>query len=938
MVETSQDEASAPGQRGAAPAWHALEPDAVATELGTDLSGGLSEKEARRRLTEYGANQLREARTVTWWQVLARQFRSLVVVLLVAAAVVAFAMGDVLEGCSIVVVIILNAGIGFITEFRANRAMEALQKLGAQDIVVVRGGERRTVPATDVVPGDLIALHEGDSIPADGRVVESAGLQVDEAPLTGESVPVVKFTRALEDRDTPLADRDNMAYKGTHVASGNGLVVVCATGMDTEIGRVSELVAAEEEEETPLEKRLARMGRRLVVFCLGVAVVVAVAGILRRKDPLLMIEAGIALAIAAVPEGLPAVATIALAVGMRRMVRQNALIRRLAAVETLGSATCVCTDKTGTLTRNEMTVNTIVLPGRRIEVWGSGYAPEGQFVEDDEHIDAGRDAQIRRLLVASALCNNATLHRSEGDGWEVTGDPTEAALVVAARKAGMDEEELRGRHAERVEFPFSSDSMMMGTVNAGLDAEMAADSGLGLSVKGAPSRVLEHCAFIMTAEGQRSLTEEDREHLERENEELAREGLRVLAVGFRPLEEEPEDRTEACRDLVWLGLVGIADPPREEVRETVGTLTAAGIKTVMITGDQPATAARTAAVLNIAPEGAPTLTGAQVQEMSPEDLERELEDVEVFARVSPEQKVDILNALQRRGEICAMLGDGVNDAVALKGADIGVAMGIKGTDVAKETADMVLLDDRFVTVGRAVHQGRIIYSNIKKFIHYLFSCNLSEVGTMLVASLLGEPLPLLPLQILWLNMITDVLPALSLAMEPGEKDVMERPPRSPGASLLDGGTVRPILGYGSLMTVATLAAFLFGLLVHERPDAETPHYAAVTMSFLTIGFAQLFHVFNSRKERGAMHGAQWVSNPYVLGAIGMTVLLQLAAVYAPGLNAVLKTVPPAPVDWLVIVGCSLMPLTLGQVIRRISERWNTGGEAPAGPAMEGSGA
>ena len=935
-VSDPQTNSIATEQKGKA--WHTLEPDAVADELETDLSDGLSEGEAKSRLVEYGPNQLRKARTITWWEVLLRQFKSLVVLLLVAAALLAFGMGETLEGFAIVMVIVLNAGVGFITEYRANRAMEALQKLGAQDIVVVRGGNRRTIPATDVVPGDLIALHEGDSIPADGRLVEAAGLQVDEAPLTGESVPVVKYVRALEDEDTPLADRDNMAYKGTHVASGNGLLVICGTGMDTEIGHVSELVAAEEEEETPLEERLARMGRRLIVLCLGVAVVVALAGILRGEEVLLMIEAGIALAIAAVPEGLPAVATITLAVGMRRMVRQNALIRRLAAVETLGSATCVCTDKTGTLTRNEMTVNVIALPDRSVEVWGSGYAPEGQFVEDDDRIDAAADEQLRRLLLASVLCNNATLGQSEDEEWKITGDPTEAALVVAARKAGMHEKDLRDAHPEQAEFAFSSETMMMGTVNAGLDAEMREDSGLALCVKGAPTRVLECCSRILERDGRRDLNQEDRDRLETENQSLAEEGLRMLAVAWRPLEEEPKDRQEAYSDLTWLGLAGIADPPREEVRETVDTLTKAGIKTVMITGDQPATAARIASVLHIAPEDAPTLTGAEVARMSPEELAERLAEVEVFARVNPEQKVDILNGLQERGEICAMLGDGVNDAVALKGADIGVAMGIKGTDVAKETADMVLLDDRFVTVGKAVHQGRIIYSNIKKFVHYLFSCNLSEVGTMLLASLAGHPLPLLPLQILWLNMITDVLPALSLAMEPGEKDIMEKPPRSPDASLLDPKTVKSILGYGFLMTVATLAAFFYGVMTHEPAEAGEPNFAAITMSFLTIGFAQLFHVFDSRKERKPMRGGEWFTNRYVLGAVVVTVLLQLAAVYAPGLPTILKTQPPTGVDWLVIAGCALMPVTVGQVLRRIrTHREDSGEPATKGATAESAG-
>ncbi len=905
-------------------AWHTLSAGEAAQKLETDPAEGLSGKEARRRLSQWGPNQLRQTRQVPWWEVLVRQFKSLVVLLLVAAAVVAFSMQDVLEGISIVAVILLNAGIGFFTEYRANRAMEALQKLGAADAVLLRDGELRTVNAADVVPGDVLVLHEGDSVPADARLLEAPGMQVEEASLTGESVPVVKNTRLLDDPDTSLADRTNMVFKGTHVAGGNGRAVVVATGMDTEIGRVSELVTATEDVETPLEQRLARLGRRLIAFCLGVAVIVAVAGIVQGTEIGLMIEAAIALAVAAVPEGLPAVATIALAVGMQRMARRNALIRRLPAVETLGSATCVCTDKTGTMTRNEMMVIRIRTGGREVEVTGSGYAPEGGFKEGDRALDPARDGQLTALLTAAVLCNNAGLTRTEDGDWEVTGDPTEAALVTAAAKADLWARDLREEHQELREFPFSSDAMMMGTVNDGLDGRLRGGEGRALCVKGAPTRVADACTKWLTGAGIESLDEQERERILARDEELAGEGLRMLGVAFRPVEQVPEEVEEAYADLIWLGLAAIEDPPRDEVRETVDTLTRAGIKTVMITGDHAATARRIAAALHVAPEDAPVITGRQLTDMSADELAERVEEVEVFARVSPEQKVDILEALQRRGEICAMLGDGVNDAVALKRADIGVAMGIKGTDVARETADMVLLDDRFVTVGDAVHQGRIIYDNIRKFIHYLFSCNLSEVLTMLLASLLAivmpsvlkDPLPLLPLQILWLNLITDVFPALALAMEPGEEEVMDRPPRDPESALLGRRLIKSIGGYGLLITLATITAFLFGRGVQGYREAGGPD-RAITMSFLTIGFAQLLHVFNSRKEHGPLRGRQWWSNRYVLGAFVLTVGLQLAAVYAPGLRTVLKTVPPAGIDWLVIGLCSAMPLAVGQVLRRV---------------------
>ncbi len=905
--------------------------EAVAGALDTDPAGGLARREAKRRLSAYGPNQLRRSRATPWWQVLAAQFKSLVVALLAAAAVISFSLGDNLEGLSIVVVILLNGGLGFVTEYRANRAMEALQKLGGLEAVVLRGGERQTIPATEVVAGDVLVLHEGQSVTADARVVESAELQLDEAPLTGESVPVTKATPALEDEDTPLADRINMVFKGTSVTSGNGRALVVGTGMATEIGRISELVTGAEEGESPLERRLAAMGRKLIVFCLGVAAVVALAGIAQGVPIGLMLEAAIALAVAAVPEGLPAVATITLAVGMRRMARRNALIRRLPAVETLGSATCICTDKTGTLTRNEMTVTRMWVWDRFLNL--EGFGGGARFAVDGRWLDPTEDPQVMALLRAAALCNNATVAEDEEGERETTGDPTEAALVAAASKAGLSADELRQNHEELKEFAFSSSVMMMGTVNAGLDEGLAPGDGQVLSVKGSPEVVAGNCSAILTPDGPRPLRRDDQERILEVGDSLAAEGMRLIGVAFKPVDRVPEGQDEAYSELTWLGIAALIDPPREEVRETVDTLTRAGVKTVMITGDHPATAVGIAAELHIAPEDAPVLTGRELAELTAEELTSRLDSVEVFARVSPEQKVHVLKALQERGEICAMLGDGVNDAIALKEADIGVAMGIKGTDVAKETADMLLLDDRFVTVGAAVHQGRIIFANIKKFVHYLFSCNLSEIATMLFATALGHPLPLLPLQILWLNMVTDIFPALALAMEPGEPDIMDRPPRLPDASLLDRSTVGSIGGYAFLITVATLAAFLFGRSVHGAVPSGEPD-PAITMSFLTIGLAQLFHVFNSRKEHGPLRGREWLSNRYVLAAAVLTIALELLAVYLPGLRTILRTTPPSAGEWLVIGGCSLMPLVVGQGLRRLAA-WR--GSKPTEGAGEATG-
>jgi len=893
--------------------WHVMPVETATAGLRTDVAHGLSPAEAGRRLRVHGPNALRRSYAIPWWWVLASQFKNTVAALLIAAAAVSlFWLHDTLEGISIIVVILLNAGIGFAMEYRAARAMEALQKLGSQETIVLRGGARHTIPAADLVPGDVVVLQEGQAVPADARVVESAGLQVDEAPLTGESVPVFKQTEPLADEDVALAERTNMVYKGTSVTSGNGTTVVVATGMSTEIGHVSELVGETEDVETPLEKRLASMAGWLILFCLAAAAVVFVAGLLQGTDIRLMLEAAIALAVAAVPEGLPAVSTIALAVGMQRMAARNALIRRLPAVETLGSATCVCTDKTGTLTRSEMVVTRAWVWDRMVCVSGIGYVPEGRITEEGRDVLPEEDGQIRSLLTVAALCNNAEVAEKPNGEWEATGDPTEAALAVLVAKGRMPSTKLQQEHPEKKEFPFSSETMLMGTVNEGLGEDLLAGQGQALCVKGAPAELAERCTRLLTKDGPRPLGAAERELIFERNESLAAEGLRILGLAYKPLGDMPETQGAAYSDLVWVGLVGMMDPPRSEVRQTVDALTRAGIKTVMITGDQPATATAIASDLHIAPADGPVVTGRELAEQTPEELAAHLEEVEVFARVSPEQKVNILEALQHRGEICAMLGDGVNDAIALKRADIGVAMGIKGTDVAKETADMLLLDDRFVTIEEAVRQGRIIYANIRKFMHYLFSCNLSEILVMLFASLMGQPLPLLPLQILWLNLVTDVFPALSLAMEPGEKAIMEEPPRSPHALMISGcALVAFLLGrYGRHYAVADQAGL---------PDR------AVTMSFMTVGLAQLFHVFNSRKERGALRLREWLSNRYVIGAVVLTVALQLAAVYMPGLNTVLKTAWLGATDWLIIGVCSLVPLAAGQVMRLLRS------DAPNGP-------
>jgi len=680
---------------------------------------------------------------------------------------------------------------------------------------------------------------------------------------------------------------------------------VTATGLDTEIGRVTELVQTLEGQESPIEERLRILGHRLIWLTLGVVVVVSGVGIARGRDPWLMIETGVALGIAAVPEGLPVVATVTLAVGMRRMARRNALIRRLPAVEALGSATVICADKTGTLTTGQMTVTRIEPPGRSIRVTGVGLDTGGAFREGDRPVDPHDDVQLRELLRVGVLANRAALQATPEGARVGVGDPTEVALLVAGHKAGMTRDALLRSRPLEAEVPFSSERRLMATFHR------TPSGGIEALVKGAPERVLDASDRMLTDDGERALDDDARAEVETLNRELAGEGLRVLALARRTLDREGPDES-ALEGLVLLGLVGLYDPPAPGVPETVRDFHGAGVRAVMITGDQLPTARAVAREVGLLDEESDVLDGAELGRLPPAELEGRLARTGAFARVSPDQKLAIVEGFQRRGEIVAMLGDGVNDAPALKRADIGVAMGGRGTDVARETADLVLQDDRFATVAAAVEEGRIIFDNIRKFIFYLFSCNLSEVGALFVATTVGLPLPLQPLQLLWLNMITDVFPALALAMEPGEEDVMSRPPRDPDAAVLSRDFVALIGVYGVLLTGVTLGAFVWGL------STGSPERAG-TVAFMTLAVSQLFHVFNARSVGPIRDRSDLLENRWVWGATALTLALQLAAVYLPGLRAVLGTVALGPREWVVISAASLLPVAAGQVWARLRE-------------------
>jgi Ca2+-transporting ATPase len=855
-------------------------PEAVLSALDT-TDDGLDAEEARRRIEEEGPNRLRDIDRRSAREILWEQFKSLVVLLLVGTMGVSFAFGQTIEGGAIGVVLAINTAIGFFTEWRAVRSMEALQQLGQVTARVRRKGTVDRLPAEDLVPGDVVHLEAGDLVPADLRLLETDRLQIDESPLTGESMPVDKSVDPVE-ADTPLAERTCMAYRGTAAVEGAGTGVVVATGMETELGAISAMVETAEQGETPLEQKLDRLGRRLVWLTVGVAGAVAGAGLLAGRPLLLMIETGIALAVAAIPEGLPIVATVALAHGMWVMLRRNAFVRRLSAVETLGATTLICTDKTGTLTENQMEARRMVLAGDTVDLDG---------------LSAPADGRLRAAIEVGVLCNGAELNEDAPD--QSTGDPLELALLRLGVDTDRPRSTLLGEQPLARTVAFNRDTNMMATYHE-------ADEGVRVAVKGAPESVLEACTHVQTASGAEPLSEEERERWVERSEALARDGLRVLALAQKSV-----DGAEAppYRDLHLLGLVGLLDPPRRDVRPVIEQCQDAGIRVVMVTGDHPETARSIAEAVGLRGTDGAVAEGADfasIETLDGPERERLLRAA-VYARVTPKQKLDLVDLHQASGQVVAMTGDGVNDAPALRSADIGVAMGDRGTDVAREAADMVLRDDAFSSIVAAIRQGRIIFDNIRKFVVYLLSGNVGEILAVGAAATFGLPLPLLPLQILYLNVLNDVFPALALGVGRGTQQSMERPPRDPAESVLTTYHWGLIGGYGLLIAGTVLGAFLAALL---GLGMGTPR--AVTVSFLTLSISRLLHVFNMRKA-----GSGWIDNeisrtPYVWGALALCLGLLLVAVYWPPLATVLSVVPPGLDGWLLIAGASVVPLVGGQ--------------------------
>ncbi len=886
---------------------HALGAQAALEQWGSEPTRGLSVELAGERLSDFGPNRLEEVGRVSAWRQFANQFTDFIVLVLVGAALVSGLLQEWIDAIAILAIVVLNALLGFIQEYRAERALEALKKLAAPLARVIRSGEVRNIPAEEVVPGDIMVLEMGDLVPADGRLLEDHLLEVDEASLTGESVPVKKATELILDENAPLGDRRNMVYSSTVVTYGKGKAVVVATGMKTELGRIAHLVQTIGRERTPLQERLERVGRWLVYGCLLICVVVFGLGLWRGVPPIEIFLTAVSLAVAAIPEGLPAVVTIALALGVRRMVQRNALIRKLPSVETLGSATVICTDKTGTLTQSEMTVRKIGLLDRIIDVTGDGYAPQGDFKVGGVTVSA-EDRDVHLALKIGVLCNNARLKHdgSDGAGWSVVGDPTEGALLTAAAKAGLWREDLEQQYAFLSELPFDSNRKRMSTIWQGATGAVTA------AVKGAPDVILSLCTHIQIRHEVREITSEEREFLLQLNNQLANEAMRLLGMAYRRLPEGLGDLSveELERDLIFAGLMAMRDPPRPEAREAIAKARRAGLEVVMITGDHKSTAEAIAKELDLLHEGDICLTGTELDEINDEKLTDIVEHVRVYARVSPEHKLRIVRAWEGQGRVVAMTGDGVNDAPALKEADIGIAMGITGTDVSKEASDMILTDDNFASIVAAVEEGRAIFDNIRRFIHYLLSCNVGEVLAMFLASLLGMPLPLLPIQILWVNLATDSLPALALGVETPEPGVMDRPPRPPTEGVITSSMARIMAIQGLIIGLLTLGAFAFEYYV-VGGGAER----ARVMAFSTTIFAQNIHAFNVRSERYSIFELGPFSNRWLVAAFGAVILSELAIIYLPIFQPIFKTMPLTLSDWSVVVSLGLMPLIIMEVIK-----------------------
>ena len=875
-------------------------PEQIIELLQTNATEGLTQIEAEKRLQDYGPNALEVSASVSPWKILLHNLNNIIVYLLLAAAAVAFLMHDTVEGVAVLIAIVIAVLSGFLSEYKAQKSVESLQRMVKTVAKVVRDGEIKEIASSDLVPGDLVFIEEGDSISADGRILQEKNFSADESALTGESEPVAKQSDSLTEKEVSIGDRINMVHAGTAATRGNAYAIVTATGQASELGRISEMLTETEQRDTPLEQQLDRLGKTLMIISAVVAVVVIIAGIFTGQGLYDMIKIGIILAIAAVPEALPAVSTITLALGMRTMADNHALVKNLPAVETLGSTTLICTDKTGTLTENQMTVTEIVLTSSKTYiVSGNGYEPEGMIQDVEDEKESSHDPDLQRLITAGVLCSNASLVRDPQ--YRIIGDPTEGALVVLGKKVHIDRDDLEDDTYWRIgEIPFDSSAKYMVTA-------YTHKNGTSIYIKGAPDVL-----FDLSRADSAAI-----QVLQDANDALTGKGMRVLAIGS--IDKDIQDASEASlrtaveHGFTLLGVVGIIDPPREDVKQAVMEAQEAGIRVIMITGDHPKTAQIIAERIGLQ-DNKVSITGKEMDTMSDDELAHHLKTVSVFARVSPENKLQIVRALNLSGAVTAMTGDGVNDAPALRGADIGIAMGIRGTEVAKEASDMILTDDRFSTIVDAVREGRVIFDNLEKFINFLFSCNFIEILVVFAAVMMGLPVPIAALQILWLNLVVDVLPAMSLAWEPGEPQVMQRPPRDPQTGIITKKFILQVLVSGILLSAGSLGVYLWAM--HRNLDVE----AAQSVTFTTMAIAQLLHIFNVRNKTGFGLNTSIFRNPMLIIALVISVVLQLISLYIPFFNNVLGTRGLTVEHWIWVISGAIIPMVLIQLWHTITTR------------------
>jgi len=926
---------SASREMKATKAWHALSPQTLADELRTDLEAGLNVDEAARRRAHEGPNELPEAPPPSLLKLFISQFASFLVWVLIGAAIVSGLLEDWIDAAAILAIVFLNGVLGFVQEFRVERSLAALRKMSVATARAIREGTLQSIPARELVRGDVIVLEAGDRIPADSRLLYATNFQAQEASLTGESTPVQKQVGLLDTTEVPLADQRNMVFMGTVAVSGKARGLVVATGLGTELGRIAAMIqkAAEAERvETPLQRRLEQFGYTLLWLALGVVTVVFALGYLRGEPLVEMFLISVSLAVAAVPEGLPAVVTITLALGVTRMAKRHALIRKLPAIETLGSATVICTDKTGTLTKNEMTVTRLFVGDQSFEVTGEGYEPKGKIREiradpkvlstefpsqgfDHRSDDSSLRTQyaalfpgLHQLLTAAVLCNGATVQQENGT-WRIIGDPTEGALLVAAAKAGLTKAALERRAPLDREVPFDAERKMMTIIRRTEHGRMA-------YCKGAPDVLLKHCAARVTLDGgTESLDDEHRQLIGEANDSLAQQALRVLGVAYRSVDLPVSSDEEVERGLIFLGLFAMKDPLRPEAARAVRLCRDAGIRTVMITGDHKETAIAIARELGLHRDDGVALSGSELDGLTDEQLTQRVEHVSVYARVSAEHKLRIIQAWKRNGAIVAMTGDGVNDAPAIKAADIGVAMGMVGTDVTKEASDMVVTDDNFASIAAAVEEGRGIFDNIRKTVHFLLSCNVSEVLVMLFATLLGLPLPLLPIQILWMNLVTDGIPALALAVDPKAPDLMSQPPRRPDDRLFDRTRFLSIGGEGLMLALVALSAFSASLFLWHQSLEQ-----ARTVAFTVMVVAQLVHAFNSRSDQLSLFQLGITTNRSLIWAFLLSLGVQLAVLTIPAAAPIFKVAPLPLEDWELMAFMGLFPLAAMEVVKWLRRR------------------